>query len=158
MERLTRRMCGGFGMVQGAELSTVTGMRNAVNRLAAYEDTGLAPEEINELLHNSTGPLHKKLGEWIDADRDGRLAILPCKIGDPVFYLTGAQTMARIDKPSCVEKSRCMGFYHDEKGLQIRLDYNWKGNHGTYGYFGKTVFASLDDAVAALKGGTNGNV
>ena len=113
MERLTRRMCGGFGMVQGAELSTVTGMRNAVNRLAAYEDTGLAPEEINELLHNSTGPLHKKLGEWIDADRDGRLAILPCKIGDPVFYLTGAQTMARIDKPSCVEKSRCMGFYHD---------------------------------------------
>lgn len=47
-----------------------------VERLAAYEDTGLTPEEIKELLHDTTGPLHRKLGEWIDADASGKLAVL----------------------------------------------------------------------------------
>ena len=36
--RLTRRMCGGYGMVEGHELSTVQGMRDAINKLAYYED------------------------------------------------------------------------------------------------------------------------
>lgn len=43
----------------------------AVDKLAAYEDIGLEPEEINELLHQSYGPLHEKLGEWIQAEKDG---------------------------------------------------------------------------------------
>lgn len=57
----------------------------AIERLAEYEDTGLSPEEIKELLHDSTGPLHQKLGKWIDAERDGRLIILPVKEGTPLF-------------------------------------------------------------------------
>ena len=48
----------------------------AIDRLAEYENTGLTPGEIHELTHDSNGPLHKKLGEWIDAERDGRLVIL----------------------------------------------------------------------------------
>lgn len=51
-------------------------------KLARYEDTGLEPEEMREMLHDSTGPLHKKLGEWIDAEQEGRLLVLPC--GDDV--------------------------------------------------------------------------
>lgn len=61
----------------------------AHEKLARYEDSGLDPEEIYELLHSTTGPLHKKLGEWIDADRDGRIIILPCEIGHPIFILRG---------------------------------------------------------------------
>lgn len=56
-------------------------------RLMQYEDTGLTPEEIKELLHDTTGPLHHKLGEWIDADASGRLVVLPCKVGTATYYI-----------------------------------------------------------------------
>ncbi|MDE6456103.1 MAG: hypothetical protein K2L38_09415 [Dysosmobacter sp.] len=49
MERLTRRMCGGWGVMPGYELNTVRGMKAVVERLAAYEETGLTPEEITAL-------------------------------------------------------------------------------------------------------------
>ena len=45
MERLTRKMCGGWGVIPGYELSTVKGMKAVVDRLAAYEDKGVAPED-----------------------------------------------------------------------------------------------------------------
>lgn len=60
--------------------------RKVWERLKAYEGTGLTPEEIKELLHDTTGPLHHKLGEWIDADASGRLVVLPCKVGDTVYF------------------------------------------------------------------------
>lgn len=53
--------------------------------LAAYEDTGLTPEQIKELAHDTTGPLHRKIGEWIDAEAEGRLVVLPCKVGDVLY-------------------------------------------------------------------------
>lgn len=49
----------------------------AHEKLARYEDSGLDPEEIYELLHSTTGPLHKKLGQWIDAEKQGRMVVLP---------------------------------------------------------------------------------
>lgn len=60
----------------------------AIERLAAYEDTGLTPEEIDELLHKSNGSLHEKLGQWITADQDGRLAVLPCNVGDTIYVIS----------------------------------------------------------------------
>lgn len=156
MERLTKRNAD--GSVAYGHNALASTFCDSLDRLAAYEDTGLMPDEIGELLHDSTGPLHKKLGEWIDADRDGRMLLAPCKPGDTVFYLSGAPSMSNNARFTRVERSRCMGLYFDDKGLQIRLDYDWKGNHGTYGYFGKTVFASLEEAVAAMEGGTNDNM
>lgn len=44
MDRLTRRMCGGWGLVEGCELNTPEGMRRVVERLAAYENSGMTPE------------------------------------------------------------------------------------------------------------------
>lgn len=44
----------------------------AWDRLAAYEDIGLTPEEIRRLLQTGTGGLYKKL---------------PCKEGDPVWWI-----------------------------------------------------------------------
>lgn len=55
MERLTRRMCGRWGVVEGCELNTLNGMRRIVDRLAAYENTGLSPEEIQQTAER--GPL-----------------------------------------------------------------------------------------------------
>jgi len=52
-------------------------VNDAVMCLAAYEDTGLEPEEITEYL-NATD-------EYVEALEEGRLIVLPCKVGDTVY-------------------------------------------------------------------------
>lgn len=49
MERLTRKMPRGYGVVEGYELNTLRGAKTIIDRLAAYEDTGLEPKEIIDL-------------------------------------------------------------------------------------------------------------
>ena len=58
--------------------------KKILNRLAAYEDTGLEPEEIkkheaayNECLTRTYGPFKQKISQWLQAEQDGRLAELP---------------------------------------------------------------------------------
>lgn len=43
----------------------------AVDRLAAYEDTGLEPDQIAETIW--------RLRDYFDADHEGRLIVLPCE-------------------------------------------------------------------------------
>lgn len=62
-------------------------------RLKAYEDSGLSPQacaqasEIEKQL-DSYGFSAKKMLEFIRADKDGRLVVLPCKVGDTVWFKT----------------------------------------------------------------------
>lgn len=78
-----------------------------VDRLAAYEDTGLEPEEISEaanrrhdckidcLLKEYNAMMDKiqslggldHLNELSQAEKDGRLVVLPCKITDTVYLI-----------------------------------------------------------------------
>ena len=64
-------------------------------RLKAYEDTGWTPEMLHKLgenawhlwdfaqaAENMTVGLLKELAE---ADKDGRVVVLPCKVGDTVY-------------------------------------------------------------------------
>ena len=60
----------------------------AWERLAAYEDTGLTPQEVLSMKFewcammdalNSIGGGYTRLRELAEADRDGRLVVLPCK-------------------------------------------------------------------------------
>ena len=63
-------------------------------RLKAYEDTGLTPDEIKSMQgeHFSgleMAKLHSALMElkkYQEADKDGRLVVLPCKVGDTVYF------------------------------------------------------------------------
>lgn len=66
-------------------------------RLAAYEDTGLTPEEIKapftedtmiNLAAQAMGVEADRLRELAEADKDGRVVILPCKVGDTVWFKT----------------------------------------------------------------------
>ena len=59
-----------------------------VERLAAYEDTGLTPEEIKATLTEplflrvaakALGVEADRLRELAEADKDGRVSVLPCK-------------------------------------------------------------------------------
>lgn len=75
--------------------------RDLYGRLKAYEDTGLEPEAVEtvklalcakhmvdlETLNNT--PI-SRLAEIAEADKDGRVVVLPCKVGDTVYILRRA--------------------------------------------------------------------
>lgn len=89
-------------------------------RLGAYEDTGLTPKEINDLasvreispeaeyainkhadniIERLDKLLHQtdddaRLRELAEADKDGRLVVLPCKVGD-TLWVTGRDNVPR---------------------------------------------------------------
>ena len=63
------------------------------NRLAEYEDTGLEPEKIVFLKNVVDDAFSDKpeftehIRELLRAEKDGRLVILPCKVGDRVYQV-----------------------------------------------------------------------
>ena len=74
------------------------GLDEIVNRLGAYEDTELTPEEVNDAVVGSKllaksqlvsafGVAAERLRELAEADKDGRVVVLPCKVGDTVYTL-----------------------------------------------------------------------
>lgn len=64
MNRLTKRHNTGVSWNGNPDHSTQVRYRELLDRLAAYEDTGLTPAEVAELAK---------------AKADGRLVVLPCK-------------------------------------------------------------------------------
>ena len=75
--------------------------RNRLNdRLAAYEDTGLTPEQcesaknIIEYAFSDDTSKAERIRELLKADRDGRLVVLPCKVGD-TLWVTGRDNVPR---------------------------------------------------------------
>ena len=70
------------------------------DRLAAYEDTGLTPEEVErskleieagcvKAIARTYGIDSNRLRKFAEADRDGRVVVLPCKVGD-ILWITGS--------------------------------------------------------------------
>lgn len=56
----------------------------AFDRLAAYEDTGLEPEEFKEVQEAMKPIPFGRFREVMEAERDGRCVVLPCKVGDTI--------------------------------------------------------------------------
>lgn len=84
MERLTYFKDGYWRV----NFSGVQYQADFVDRLAAYEDTGLTPEEIKapftedtmiNLAAQALGVEPSRLRKLAEADKDGRVLILPCK-------------------------------------------------------------------------------
>ena len=98
------------------------------DKLAAYEDTELSPEEFKKK-SESVLELYGKLKPYADAEEQGRLVILPCKVGETVWRVNFDKRRKRIE--------------------EIRFDVN------VYTAFGKTVFLTREEAEAALNGGQN---
>ena len=119
-------------------------------RLAVYEDTGLEPEDLKKAFNEteilklaaqalSTTPDH--LRDLLQAERDGRLVVLPCKVGDTVYFTLLGRI---IEKPvfSIVSFSASARIYCAGTSEYFRPE-----------DFGKTVFLTREEAEAALKGG-----
>ena len=71
----------------------------AWSRLAAYEDTRLTPERCAEfaradaegryiVMRDAEQAGVARLRELAEADKDGRVVVLPCKVGDTVWFKT----------------------------------------------------------------------
>lgn len=100
MERLTKYLASGAadynypaGCYSGNDCNDRVAKsayrQTCVERLAAYEETGLTPEEVRSLwgewnammrVLNSIGS-YDRLRELAEADKDGRVVVLPCKAG-----------------------------------------------------------------------------
>lgn len=96
MERLTKRINDvvtyigteneyDTGMIAAETASSVAAVREILLRLAAYEDSRLSPQacaqaaEIEKQLASYDFSA-KKMLEFIRADKDGRVVVLPCKV------------------------------------------------------------------------------
>ena len=121
----------------------------AINRLAAYEDTGLMPEEVHSMsgewcammsVLNGIGS-YDRLRELAEADKGGRLVVLPCKAGDGLWtfcshpveqvYSFTVTDISTLNGRTMLNTSRC--------GVIDARD------------VGKTVFLTREEAEAALE-------
>ena len=126
-------------------------------RLKAYEDTGMTPKEVTALgelfdyaLKESKTlteqlTLLKHIRELAEADKDGRVVVLPCKVGHRVFALL--DTDKHISE--CEVKQIGLGNEIGFVGLEPIGDRGRKYGVSLNG-FGKTVFLTREEAEKAL--------
>ena len=130
------------------------------DRLAAYEDSECAPEEVlpkdkadeialklMRLADLESLCSYDRLRELAEADKDGRIGVLPCKVGDRLYEVTGRKTISVYK----VKAIRVELF-----GLFIEWDivegFVWQSLSGiNAGEIGKTVFLTREEAEKALK-------
>lgn len=100
MERLTQRIKTGEVLMASEyeeKYTTEEWICVLQDRLAVYEDTGLTPEGVEYALRylNSTSTAEIKgfegvsvdrLLELAAADKEGRVVVLPCKVGDTIYF------------------------------------------------------------------------
>lgn len=131
----------------------------AWSRLAAYEDTGLTPEEI-DMDHEAAEQLRQlcqgcdldRLEELAEADRAGRLMVSPRKVGDTVWVTRNPWTGKLPKKPLDAYVNGMKMYSH---GLYVNLLFDTRKINGTRDYeinhIGKTVFLTHEEAEAALE-------
>lgn len=131
------------------------------DRLAAYEDTGLTPKETKRMSnilmdvgidYNCSWEyvknwlLNDRLRDLAEADKDGRLVVLPCKVGDTVWANLDGMRHTR----KCVIEFANIGshvttiVFSTVDGLREQYGVNPSS-------FGKTVFLTREEAEKALE-------
>ena len=124
-------------------------------RLAAYEDTGLTPEEIKapftedtmiNLAAQAMGVEPSRLREIAEADKDGRCVVLPCKVGQRVFALLDTDKNISECEVKQIGLGNEIGFIGLEPIGARGREYGVALNG-----FGKTVFLTREEAEKALE-------
>lgn len=124
------------------------------DRLAAYEETWLTPEEI-DMDHEAAEQLRHlcrdfdldRLEKLAEADRDGRVVVRPCKVGDTVYEVTSRKTISEYRVKAIrvelfctfIEWDIVAGFV-DKSIFGVPVD-----------EIGKTVFLTREEAEKALE-------
>ena len=151
MERLTKRVDGIAVLESWAiDKDPVSIIQRLCNRLAAYEETLLEPKEVAGLCAMDKRSRMAKMLRWEEAEQDGRLVVLPCKVGDRVFHVRRV-TQAEAKRMGAPTRHRGIVYYED-RPFAIKEKLCTKSD---YAQIGKTVFLTREEAEAALalKGG-----
>lgn len=116
-------------------------------RLMQYEDTGLEPAmcanyKTFEDEAISKGVTFKRIVALMEADKDGRLVVLPCKVGDTVYRI-----VRDADPHIARDEARNM-YFADDMTLCVELV---GGRIILSEKFGKTVFLTREAAEKALE-------
>ena len=125
-------------------------------RLGAYEDTGLEPEEVlpkdkadeialklMRLADLESICSYTRLRELAEADKDGRLVVLPCNVGDVVYGFHGEKTILPM-VAKWIETNT--------DGWCIAAQYTpMAPKFYRFSDFGKTVFLTREAAEKALE-------
>ena len=162
MERLTKRLpdgkavmdCDSCEQKKDKQCTLYECRASLIKRLAAYEDTGLTPEEVTaataalmgktlaEITEFEGVPL-ARLRELAEADKDGRVVVLPCKVGDTVWRIV------RDGNPHITRDEVRDMYFADDMTLCVEL----VGGRVTFTEkFGKTVFLTREEAERAMEG------
>ena len=134
------------------------GSGEAANRLDAYEEMRLTPEEI-DMDHEAAEQLRylcrncdlDRLEKLAEADKDGRVVVLPCKVGDMVYVIN--RHLGQIFASTVISIN--VGNSTDLKNY-IRT--KWVGKKGnesirtwTLRQVGRYVFLTREEAEKALE-------
>ncbi len=179
MKRLTKRDADGQAMMDcekckadwtgkhGKPMADCTALycRNRLkDRLAAYEDSGCAPEEVlpkdkadeialklMRLADLESLCSYTRLRELAEADRDGRLVVPPCKAGDTVYEVTSRKTISEYRVKAIRVELFCTFIEWDiVAGFVDKSIFGVSVNE-----IGKTVFLTREEADRALEGKRN---
>ena len=120
--------------------------------LRQYLDTGLTPEicanyKTFEDEAISKGVTFKRIVALMEADRDGRLVVLPCKVGDAVYEVTSRKTISEYRVKAIRVELFCTFIEWD-----IAAGFVDKSIFGVpVDEIGKTVFLTREEAEKALE-------
>jgi hypothetical protein len=122
-------------------------------RLAAYEDTHMMPSDVTSMRMDMAiiaalfdGVDVDRMKELTEADKDGRLVVLPCKMGQRVFALLDTNTHISECEVKQIGMGNKIGFIGLEpigaRGREYGVSLNG---------FGKTVFLTREEVEKALE-------
>ena len=130
------------------------------DRLAAYEDSDCEPEEV--LPKDKADEIalklmrfaeleslcsYTRLRELAEADKDGRVVVSPCKVGDRLYEVTGRKTIS-VYKVRAIRVELFSLFIE----WDIVEGFVWQSLAGiNAGEIGKTLFLTREEAEKALK-------
>jgi len=148
MERLTEWRDGHGALTHG----------DGYTKLAQYEDSGLTPEEVKSLklyamekavaeITEFDGIPIDRLRELAQAEKDGRLVVLPCKVGDTVYLLVNGNIIE-------TEVGSIHQWTSGDWKLNTHTDRrspNWTGYEVSFDVADKTVFLSREEAEERMK-------
>ena len=115
-------------------------------RLKAYEDTGWTPEMLHKLGENAwhlwdfaqaaENMTVGRLKELAEADKDGRVVVLPCKVGDVLY---------------AAESATVIPLHVMEVAIYLALEGEDGGDYERISNIGKTVFLTREEAEKAME-------
>lgn len=147
MKRLTYKNKRGYfeacgdrtGLSVGYDGSNAVVDGDVVDRLAAYEDIGLEPKQVRKIANvlqevgqeyncrfEFVAEVVEKYAKYVDAEREGRLVVLPCKCGECEKYKSVSPKCGNCNRTTVIQHPEDYCNHGKEKSKILRNGENRK--------------------------------